>query len=537
MSRIRFLYPALYSAFAVLSLLSSNLGDVPIVDALRPLLIALTGSLALAGACILLFREGARGSLVAAGILIAFFSYGHVYGLLTQVVIGGVSLGHHRYTIALVGCAWLLWTLWTGRWLLNPSSLDRIVRGGSVLATILPSLAILYYVISTAPWAIPRGSERVGLTIESGASLEAGLPDLYYIVLDGYGRADILDVYYKFDNTAFLDTLTSLGFYVADQSRSNYNQTILSLASSLNMSYVQDLTVSGGDGVRSRAILADRLRHSQLRAFLSQRGYRTVAFETGYAQVDIRDADVFRGPETDPGITYNPLTSGHLTPFESLLLSSTALRTVLDLDVLRQRLEALSASEAQYQLHRMRVRYTLGSLGRVAELPGPSFVFAHIISPHPPFVFDSDGDAVLNRGAFSLADADKFGGSTEEYVAGYRAQLQYVNSLVEQTIREILSKSEFPPIIVLQGDHGPGAHMVWDAPEESILEERMAILSAFYFPDRNYEALYPSISPVNSFRVILTTYFGEELELLPDVSYFSSWDRPLDLLEVKKEVP
>jgi hypothetical protein len=54
------------------------------------------------------------------------------------------------------------------------------------------------------------------------------------------------------------------------------------------------------------------------------------------------------------------------------------------------------------------------------------------------------------------------------------------------------------------------------------LHERMRILNAYYFPGGRYEGLYDSISPVNSFRVVLSTYFGARLPLLPDRNYFST---------------
>jgi len=61
----------------------------------------------------------------------------------------------------------------------------------------------------------------------------------------------------------------------------------------------------------------------------------------------------------------------------------------------------------------------------------------------------------------------------------------------------------------------------------------MEILNAYYLPERGKAALYESISPINTFRVILNLYFGAHLELLSDESYYSdSWDRPLSLVNV-----
>jgi hypothetical protein len=42
------------------------------------------------------------------------------------------------------------------------------------------------------------------------------------------------------------------------------------------------------------------------------------------------------------------------------------------------------------------------------------------------------------------------------------------------------------------------------------------ILNAYYFPIGDYKMLYQTISPVNSFRVILSSFLGKQYDLLPD---------------------
>jgi hypothetical protein len=94
--------------------------------------------------------------------------------------------------------------------------------------------------------------------------------------------------------------------------------------------------------------------------------------------------------------------------------------------------------------------------------------------------------------------------------------------MLEKTINEILTESQTPPVIIIQGDHGPGGHLDWDSPSQTCLAERTAILNAYYLPGYTPKQLYPEITPVNSFRVILNHYFGARLELLPDQTYFTS---------------
>ena len=87
-----------------------------------------------------------------------------------------------------------------------------------------------------------RGSESEPATPPSSptAAATAG-PDIYFILLDGYARGDILEKYYGYDNAPFLDGLRSRGFQVSDASRSNFYWTFLSVGSALNLDYVQKL--------------------------------------------------------------------------------------------------------------------------------------------------------------------------------------------------------------------------------------------------------------------------------------------------------
>ena len=71
---------------------------------------------------------------------------------------------------------------------------------------------------------------------------------------------------------------------------------------------------------------------------------------------------------------------------------------------------------------------------------------------------DADGRPLRPAYPFTLDDASHFPDTREAYTSGYRAQLAYVNQLVLQTVDHLLATSESPPVIVLQGDHGPVAY-------------------------------------------------------------------------------
>jgi hypothetical protein len=95
----------------------------------------------------------------------------------------------------------------------------------------------------------------------------------------------------------------------------------------------------------------------------------------------------------------------------------------------------------------------------------------HIIAPHPPFVFDREGNPVEPDGPYNIFDATDYVGGVDEYISGYNEQLLYINTLLEETISFVLDHSDDPPIIVLQADHGPAAYFNWERPEQSCIKK------------------------------------------------------------------
>jgi hypothetical protein len=71
------------------------------------------------------------------------------------------------------------------------------------------------------------------------------------------------------------------------------------------------------------------------------------------------------------------------------------------------------------------------------------------------------------------------------------------------------------------------------------LKEKMGILNAYYLPGVDYSNphLYPSITPVNSFRLVFDLYFGTKLGSLDDSSYvYANYSRPYKFLDVTQRL-
>ena len=513
-----FLMPAIFGAYAVLALYSYNVQAVRFGDIAWILAVAVGCGLGLIGLFFLLFRDISKASLVATCWMIVLFSYGQVYDVVHKSL--GAGWGRNVILLPLALVLLVFSVVWV--WKLVRDASRPLVFFGWMVAVLclMTGYSLVRYAIS-----INQGKVSQPVAVAQAAQPGDG-PDIYYIILDAHGRQDILQELYGYDDAEFIRFLQEKGFFVADAGHSNYAQTELSLSSSLNMQYLDTLGLPEGSASAGRTWLDGQIKDSRVRQILAQQGYRMVSFSNGYHTAP-EDADIYY----DFGTTSSAADVKKLmgpSEVEQMFLASTLGRVVIDLGWLPR----ITNNQEQYKFHYLQTEYIFDKLPGVAALPGKYFVFAHVIVPHPPFVFSPDGSFMNNPFPFSIADGSDYLGSTQQYISGYRDQVEYVDKVMEQVISGILSASTTPPIIIIQGDHGPGAYLDWNSVEKTNLDERMSILNAYYFPGGHSGALYAGITPVNSFRVLLDEYFGMTYPLLEDRSYFSTWKNPFDYIDV-----
>jgi hypothetical protein len=455
-------------------------------------------------------RSKHKAALITSLAVTLFFSYGHVYNALERVRVFDFSLGRHRFLAPLWFLLLALGTVWTLRRVKDATPATLVLNLVALALVVTTSLQL------TGAWVQAQGlgHKREGLATSGTTDLTAPdqLPDIYLIILDMYARQDVLEQHFGYDNSAFIDELRGLGFYVADCSLSNYGHTELSMASELNLEYVQDLIPGIPPGETDHSLLWPYLKHSAVRTQLEAIGYQTVAFETGYPWSQLEDADFYLKPPS------RSTALSRVNPFEALLTSTTAGLIVTDAQAL---LFQQIYRDVNY-LHINRQLFVLNRLGELPSISGPKFVLAHLLVPHRPFVFAADGSIQDDPGYYS----EGWGIPVDEEhdIQGYRDQVAFVDIQILRAIKAILEASDPPPIILLQSDHGAEP-------------QRNAVLAAYYLPGGGERSLYPSISSVNTFRVLFNTYFGAKLPLLPDVSYSSHYDRLYDYWPYVDEMP
>lgn len=328
-------------------------------------------------------------------------------------------------------------------------------------------------------------------------------PDIYYIVMDAYAGLDILDELYGFDNSEFTDYLVGKGFIIPEDNYSNYALTALSVGSTLNMEYVQTL-MPGAEDLKNWWIMSPLIKDSRVSAMLEDAGYQSVAIASDWDITNNEDADIYLKP-----------FPFRLNEFEKMLIQTSPLRL---LSPVIGKFTQINT----YASHRKTIGFAFESLSAIPDIEGPKFVFTHITAPHPPFVFDKDGNEITPPYDYSFVDGTSFPGTREEYRQGYIEQLQYINGQLEKTIDVILEKSENPPIIILMADHGSRLLTDFAIPANTCIHEGYSNFAAFYLPGADEDLIPADITPVNVFRIIFDQYFGTEFGLLENGYYFSS---------------
>ena len=329
-------------------------------------------------------------------------------------------------------------------------------------------------------------------------------PDIYYIVLDDYGGEHAMRHLLEFDNSPFLEALQRRGFYVVPRATTNYPRTELSLASSLNMQYV-DALVDQRTGENSTP-LRELIENDAVPRALKKRGYL-------YVNVGSWLGTTATNPQADINVTL-----GHgLSEFSNALLQGTALEPVVE------SFGTLDWDRQQYE----RVLFQYGQLARTERLRGPKFVFGHILMPHWPYIVDADGRFDDHR----IRPGARWDPVTRQsqIAEAYLEQLEFTNRKTLALIDALLDRPVASrPVIVLQSDEG---FYTWlqsgSRATDRDLEQHFNILNAYYLPRVRRPGLYPTITPVNTFRLIFRAYLGARMSLLPDRNYVQKDKRDL----------
>jgi len=497
--------PFLFATYPMLFLYAHNMEWVQPVDLVKPFMISMMLAIIVVLTAWLLVRDRIKTEIMASVVLIVFFYYGHLYTILRGKAVVGFVLGRTIVLYPLFCLFLLIAVVLVVRTKKDLSSISRFLMVMSIIIVIMPLIQITAYYMGSNRQGAQKWKSYVDRSCRQDAlrpDPRKTLPDVYYIILDNYSRADLLKDDLGYDNSKFIDFLTRKGFYVASKSNSNYLGTVNSLPSSLNFNSLTTLGEESGYVIAMNSSRLDRIRYCKVAVLLRQAGYRFVTFPSGFSVTGYFNADkVYKRSFWD------------VTEFDRVFLNSTMLMAPFAIVP-----EKIFESVGQLADYRRDILYTFDSIKQVPEIKEPTFAFMHIMVAHPPFVFDADGN-VPKMSFEKMMSVNKF---QPFPLKTYTDAITFTNKKMEDVITTILAKSTTPPIIIVQGDHGISHKVegIGTSGNGLLDKKRMhAILNAYYLPDGGKKYLYPTISPVNSFRLIFNHYFGMHYKMMPDSIY------------------
>lgn len=501
---IRFpFFGILAGIFPIIALWNINKSQIYPRDAVFSIIVTF-GFVALVwGLAYIIFRSPIRSSIAASLVFLLFFSFGHIYNLIENKTIFGYSIGFVKLLIVYLI---LLVVIFVVMIKVKNLSKDTVLALNGLLTLLI---IVNLFQIFTYETARRKSAKVIDNTIASAPvpavqNNDQELADIYYIILDAYSRQDVLLEKMNYDNSGFIADLEERGFYVADCSNSNYGGTKNSVTSSLNYSYLDEVSKDeDGEGE-----IPQELLNNQIRLDLKDYGYQFVSTRAFSSETDINNADIYLNVTTDKGMKDTVAQS----QFARLYFETTLLRPVFELYEMNpvqfdyvpdwfflsdSQENAIGYASYWY----LQTNYVLDSLEEFPVKGGNYFVYAHLNAPHGPYVYDENGNFQYTYNPETA----------EGNIDPYLDMVSYINKRVITLVDALIAKSDVPPIIIIQGDHG--AHVITTG------LDKHKILNAYYLPEDAQNNLYETITPVNTFRLILRDYFKKDIELLPDIMY------------------
>ena len=453
--------------------------------ALVLLLLYTTGTLIIFGICWLFCHHVNYAAILALFIMSFFFFFGGIQDFL-RGSFGGTFFARYSFILPLVAILLIALLAWLKR---RKPPLQRGIGYFNIL--------LLLFLVIDFVWLNARIVQKKKQLFKPSTAILSNCdsckkPNIFFIVLDEYSGDSALKALFNFDNSEFNKRLEARGFFIARQSRSNYNYTPFSVASILNMNYLDLRMEAKAPG--NIDYCYRQIRNSRVVNYFLSMGY------------EFHNYSIFDFNER-PAINYDEFLPNSTTLINSQTFLSRVMKDIsYNISTGKWKLRIGWEKRTYKHLHNNENFIQLTRDAASRKTIKPKFVYTHLMMPHYPYYFDSRGRSKSTQSLEPGRESNR---------QNYVEYLQYCNHRMLPLIDSIISTSDSPSVIILLADHGF---------KEGISKEEHKYvfpnLSAVYFPDRNYGQLYDSISNVNQFRVLLNTEFDQHLPLLKDSTVF-----------------
>ena len=503
------IHPILIALFPVFLVYSQNIHLILIQGIIFPILIILGITIAIWVSIKFILKNTRKSALLTSLYVFLFFSYGIIFKILESNVTEEYFILIHvllliAYTALVVFITYYI--------IKTRRNFSYVTSTTNVVSIIL--LSLIFFNITAYNFEnFSSFNDETYEPIIVGNNL-GSLPDIYYIVLDEYAPLRTLNTVYDYDNSDFVKFLQERDFYIAKNSHSNYAETFLAMASTLNMKYVNYLSDTVGEESLDQRIPYQMISNNHVMKNLKSIGYEIYNFDSGWwGTRSLQIADV------------NLCSKNQNMDFHTLhALKQISIFRAFDMFIKDP------SSKIFHQERRDRIFCQFDDITKIKqETEKPVFVFMHVMAPHDPYVFGRDGEEVDYKYTFGPTGIAYLDPSEEK--TAYLNQLIYLTKTLRGVIENLQENSENQPIIIIQSDTGPSTKF-GETVNEMHQVDRMSIFNAYYFPNVQYDLLSDDITPVNSFRIIFDSHFQTNHGLVDDRVFYSTYEKPYTFIEI-----
>ena len=321
-------------------------------------------------------------------------------------------------------------------------------------------------------------------------------PNIYFMILDAYARADTLKEALGFDNQPFIDEVRKLGFFVPERSVSNYPATNLSVSSILSLDYLE-AALSLDREVQFRREL---LGHNVVVEKLKAEGYRYIVVPSGIW------TKISCGGQEDVCIEKT-----RALEMERALLSLTPLRLISEKTAFRK---LLRSSAEDY----LEPRDLLGPLADpLAGTPSPFFALIHFGGIHDQ-IYTADC-AKGTTGSVTLRN--------RELADRYTYAVHCTNEQLLLVLKTIIARDP-NAVVVMTGDHGPYIVLdhpwdptrLWGIHSREEYRNQYGTMTGIRLPASCRGLLSDDHYAVNDFRIVFACLSDSKPALLANQAYY-----------------
>ena len=518
-------HPFLIAFFPIIAVYSVNIGLIQLEQFIFPTLIIVGGAFLFFLCLKYVLKNAKKAALIVTLAFIIFFSFGHVYNMLNQVSIGDIDLGSNRILLPIFVISFGIGSFLIVR---TKRTLDNATSIVNTISVVFITVIIAMVGIEAFGCDECLIQQTYSLGIFSNQIMDStlyfeehsfsvsesdSLPNVYYIILDGYPRNDVLKKHLDFDNSEFINFLKQREFYVAENSYSNYSLSSTSIPATMNMNYINFLTDELGEDSRSYDPLLGKdfglYADNQVIKNFKSMGYKVA--KIGSVPMYLHEI-----PLADLSLCYKSI---HL--MDNRLFDTVARTSMIGYFIERW------SEDMQRQI----ILCAFEELPKISSYyEEPVFAWSHIMIPHFPLIFGADGEPVTpGESLLVMNNPHLFEGTDSSWniKQQFLQQLQFANKKSMELVDKIL-ENEKQSIIIIQSDHGSAFDVDLDDPTDDDVHQRLSNINAIYFPDEKpREILMNDPTNVNTFRIVFNSYFGSDYDILEDKIYWNlSFKKP-----------